>query len=102
MLCISFSGGEQDCSFTWEIVEIEDPHYAGFFDESTKAITGEDVKTLAHEAKHVLCYLQYEQPDQCYQTTDTKDIMKQARNNHYEYHSSTQHEKPKHDIWRMM
>lgn len=86
-LCISYAGGSEDCSFTWEMTQPENPNHAGEFNPDTKTITGIDIPTIIHETKHVLCHLQSQTQKQlnaCNQNIDNKGLLKQIKNPEYQ------------------
>jgi len=73
-LCVILSGGESDCSYTWEIIsdrenfdliyeQYREPHNKpievtdGFIVYSEKIIKVRDVKFIPHEYQHAKCNL---------------------------------------------
>ena len=102
MLCVSWSGGD-DCSFTWEYVpndevykmlwmsqyqdaKISDLENIGAFtDFHSKRVVLNETKWISHEARHIICYLEFQHKhagvfdyDRCNQKIDTRDIMEQS------------------------
>ncbi len=82
MLCVSLSGGGENCDYSWEVIDnymIWDyliklygvhPDSKGFTILSEKLVyvksTLYTAKTLSHEARHVLCHIEYPLDKNCH------------------------------------
>lgn len=105
MLCLSFSGGE-DCSWEWkyepdkrifgwdwmmyQTSNMDSENIGAFTDFRTKTIILNDMKWISHEARHAICWLEFQDKhagqfnfNQCNQDIDTGDLIKQIRHPGY-------------------
>jgi hypothetical protein len=105
-LCVVYSGGE-DCSWSWEIKDIENPFHEALAIPDEKRIVSEtgNPKTLGHEAKHVICFLEYPQGferDRCNHDIHVEDFHQKATNS-VDPTPVPPVTNPKHtDLWRSM
>jgi len=100
MLCVSFSAGGENCDYEWTVINNSEeweylhslydvrtplPLTNGFTVSSEKKVfvlsDFHTARTIAHEARHVICYLEEPLDQRCHVDLDRDNIMINFKNN---------------------